>query len=217
MDADKYYRHGRAEVLPFLPAAYARVLEVGCGAGQFGAQLNAAEIWGVEPDPVAAAKAAERYHRVLPGLYDAVAAELPEGYFDLIVCNDVIEHVPDHDAFLASLKRKLAPGGSLVGSVPNVRYYKHLADLLFRRDWHYVDAGILDRTHLRFFTERSLRAALGQAGLRIERFAGINSALRKGIRRNLGKALLLGGLWLVSGGRMADLKYLQFGFRAVKD
>ncbi len=213
---DKYYRHGRAEIMPFLPASYGRVLEVGCGAGHFGAQLHAAEIWGVEPDAVAAQLAAARFHRVLQGFYEAVAAELPDGYFDLIVCNDVIEHVPDHDGFLLSLTRKLAPGGHLVGSVPNMRYYKNLGALLFRRQWQYVDAGILDRTHLRFFTDRSLRDALARAGLRIERFEGVNSALQKGLLKNLGKSLLLGGLWLISGGAMADLKYLQFAFRAAK-
>lgn len=76
-------------------------------------------------------------------MYDDVEAELPEQYFDLIVCNDVIEHMPDHDAFLEQIKRKLAPGGRLLISIPNVRYFSNLYNLLVRKDWEYKDAGVL--------------------------------------------------------------------------
>ena len=107
-----------------IPTDIHKVLEIGCGKGNFKTHFpDSIEYWGVEPNAEARAEAEQRFHKVLAGLYDDVEAELPEQYFDLIVCNDVIEHMPDHDAFLEQIKRKLAPGGRLLISIPNVRYF----------------------------------------------------------------------------------------------
>ena len=81
-----------------------------------------------------------------------------------MVCNDVIEHMADHDRFLRQIRGHIAPGGVLIGSVPNMRHYRALFELLVLRDWDYRDSGVLDRTHLRFFTARSLRRSLTRAG-----------------------------------------------------
>ena len=88
------------------------------------------EIWGVEPNPEAAARASNKLDRVLTGTYDSVASELPDCYFDLVICNDVIEHMPDYDAFLEAIKLKMCPSGHVVGSVPNVRHVTCLFKLL---------------------------------------------------------------------------------------
>lgn len=116
---DYYFKGQRNEVLPLLPATYKRVLEIGCGDGGFASGLlPACETWGVEPNHVVAELASCRLYKVLIGTYEEVVNQLPNRYFDLIVCNDVIEHMRDHDEFLESIKTKLAPDACLVGSIP---------------------------------------------------------------------------------------------------
>lgn len=210
MTSGRYRRHERLEMLDFLPRAYRTVLDIGCGAGLFSARLaSAMERWGIEPDAEAAASAASHLDRVLIGTYEEVETQLPRGYFDLVICNDVIEHMRDHDACLASIRDKLCAGGALVASIPNVRYWEHLKEVVFEGDWRYRDAGLLDRTHLRFFTERSIRRDLERHGFAVERLAGIN-----GLKWRRYPLLCL--MVLLSLGRCRDMRYLQLGVRAIK-
>ena len=212
-DDQGYYRNTRPEVAAFLPAGCSRILEIGCGTGNFRRHFTGAvEYWGVEPVAAVAGEAARTLDRVLTGSFRSVHQSLPEGYFDLVVCNDVIEHMDDHDWFLEAIKGKMRPGGAhLVGSVPNVRYITNLYALLVRKDWQYVDAGILDRTHLRFFTRRSLERALLAHGYSVERLEGINR-IRIGARspaRFALSVLVQGAAWIL--GR--DTLSAQFAFR----
>ena len=159
-----YFNADRSSMGRFLPERYARVLEIGCAAGSFAKTLRQqpCELWGVEPNPEAARQAATMFDHLLQGTYEDTRDRLPDRYFDLVVCNDVIEHMPDHDAFLRHIRTKMTPGAFLVGSVPNVRHITCLYKLLVLRDWPYSNSGILDRTHLRFFTRKSLHRALTQ-------------------------------------------------------
>ena len=209
MGADSnYHRNHREEVAAFLPRNYARVLEIGCGEGRFRANLpQPCEYVGVEPSPSAAKIAAAVLDRVLTGTYDQVMDELPDGYFDLVICNDVIEHMSDHDAFLAAIKKKMAPGAHIVGSIPNVRHFPNLWALVVKRDWHYEDHGILDRTHLRFFTLQSWRRALESNGYRIDALHGINPMY---LGRNPLKVAAKAAMIALAG---ADSRYLQFAWR----
>ena len=196
----------------FLPSSPGKVLEIGCGEGTFAESIaDAKERWGVEPYPEAAAIARSRLDRALNATFDEAVADLPVRYFDTIVCNDVIEHVPDHDRFLCKIKDLLTDGGSLVGSIPNIRYYRTLFDLVFAKDWRYADAGILDRTHLRFFTEKSLRGTLRAHGFGIEVLRGINGGLTR--KAPVSGAAACAAI-VVSLGYFRDIWHLQFGFRA---
>ena len=114
---------------------------------------------------------------MLNGLYEDVYAELPDNYFDLIICNEVIEHFRDHDVFFESIKNKMSKNSYIIGTIPNVRYAKNLYHLLFNKDWKYENEGILDRTHLRFFTEKSLRRTFNKHDFIIDEFYGINSLI----------------------------------------
>lgn len=204
-----YYRNVRHEMVPFLPDRYSRTLEVGCGDGVFASLLApATEVWGVELDAAAAAVAATRMHRVLIGPYDAVVSRIPTGYFDLVVCNDIIEHLSDPEAFLDSVRTRMAPGGHIIASIPNMRHWEVLWQLLVRKDWKYGREGILDRTHLKFFTERSIRRLFEDAGFIVERQAGINGTFNP-VRR-----LVLKTIGVLSLGYYADIEYRQFGLRA---
>jgi 2-polyprenyl-3-methyl-5-hydroxy-6-metoxy-1,4-benzoquinol methylase len=207
----------------FLPDVHARVLEVGCGTGGFYDHLRQpCEVWGVEPNPEAATAATQKMHRVLVGRYDALADQLPDRYFDMIVCNDVIEHMDDHDAFLEAIKKKLRPGGCIVGSIPNVRHITALFKLLITKDWKYSESGILDRTHLRFFTEKSLRRTLQEHGYVIEKFGGVGSIIANGISRKSNKPTAIENLIyraislsvvVLTLGYYWDTQYPQYAFR----
>ena len=144
--------------------------------------------------------------KVLCGAYDDVCAQIPDGYFDVIVCNDVIEHVLDPESFLVSLKSKLAPAGVLVGSIPNVRFWGNLINLLLRRDWKYEDSGVLDKTHLRFFTFKSFRRLMNKAGYELGLMEGIESTRMKILKAIFSPILLLVGF---------DICDMQIMFKAV--
>jgi len=207
-DAEYYAKH-RPEVVPFLPREPSRVLEIGCGEGRFRANLPlTCEYRGVEPSAEAGRLAATVLDAVLVGTYGEVAAGLPAHYFDLVICNDVIEHMPDHDAFLEAIKQKMAPGAYLAGSVPNVRFVSNLFQMLIAKEWHYEDFGVLDRTHLRFFTGRSWQRTLSEHGFVVETIAGINPVDPGATwSRRLAKRAAIAVLG-------ADTRFLQFGFRA---
>lgn len=218
-----YFEANRHEVASLLPSSYSKVLEIGCASGGFSGHLVLpCEYWGIEPNPTAASAARDRLHRVLIGTYDEVASQLPDGYFDLVVCNDVIEHMVDHDAFLQRIKKKMTSSGVIIGSIPNIRHITALAKLLIAKDWPYSDSGILDRTHLRFFTEKSLRRTFDSHGYRIEVIRGLASVIRHGLVRPanplpawMNTAFRLCTLSVVAAtlGAYWDTQYPQFGFR----
>lgn len=202
-----YYKGLRREVVQFLPAGYSRVLEIGCGEGGFRSYVGPCEYWGIEPNHHAAAIARAALSRVIEATYQDAFSQLPDHYFDMVICNDVIEHMVDPEQFLSSIKQKLKVGAVLVGSIPNVRYAGHLFELLFLKDWQYQDQGILDRTHLRFFTEKSMERLFKKHGFLVERLGGIN-----GTPKGIGSLrLLLKNLFILMIG--ADSRFLQFGFR----
>lgn len=205
----EYYANARPEIVPFLPEIYTRVLEIGCGEGRFRLNMKRdCEYFGVEFCAHAAAAAETLLDRVFVGSYDAVARDIPDSYFDLVICNDVIEHMPDHHQFLARIKEKMRPGAFLVGSIPNVRYLPNLFSILFDKEWRYTDSGLLDRTHQRFFTMLSLQRTLLEMGYTVESLKGVNP-LGLG-ERSFRKFVKLAAISLIG----LDSRYLQIGFRA---
>jgi 2-polyprenyl-3-methyl-5-hydroxy-6-metoxy-1,4-benzoquinol methylase len=210
-----YYQYDRREVGSLLPSCYSKVLEIGCGEGRFASNMtHRCEYWGIEPVQSVAEVASQRLQRVLTGTYEGVYDQLPDTYFDLIICNDVIEHMFSHEEFFRSIKRKMENNAYLVGSVPNVRHIENLYWLLIKKDWMYRDEGILDRRHLRFFTERSLKRTIIENDFEIERFQGINSVMRKwpSIGRGVANVFIY-FINLCSFGFYGDIRFLQFAFR----
>lgn len=172
-----YYGHKRPEMLRFIPINARRVLELGCGEGVFSATLKKrrdAEVWGIEYNEKAAQRASTHLDHVLAGDANERIAELPDNYFDAIVCNDVLEHLVNPLATLMQLRSKLKPQGVVVASIPNIRYLPALGKVVFRRDFPQEDFGIFDRTHLRFFTRSSIVRMFETAGYSMRRIKGIN-------------------------------------------
>lgn len=181
---ENYYKNTRNDMLNLLPEYHSSVLEVGCGEGSFKNCLkNVEEYWGIEPYKEAADIAQKKLDVVFNNTYEEVADKIPDNKFDLIVCNDVIEHMIDHNAFLSSIKEKLTDNGALILSVPNVRYVRNLKSLLFNKDWKYKNEGVLDKTHLRFFTEKSLKRTINENGFKMDALQLLNPYKAKGFKK----------------------------------
>jgi 2-polyprenyl-3-methyl-5-hydroxy-6-metoxy-1,4-benzoquinol methylase len=138
-----------------------RLLDVGCGNGQFLAQMQKLgwEVMGVELDPEAVRIAEERFGlRVFQGTLEE--ARLPDGSFDTVTMNHVIEHVPNPIGLLAECRRILRPGGKLVVVTPNIESLGHR---LFREAWR----GLEVPRHLYIFSPRALQECAERAGLKV--------------------------------------------------
>ncbi len=167
---DFYYDGDREDMLKYVPANAKVILEVGCGEGNFAFALkrrNNAEVWGMELDPVSGRKAGGKLDKVLIGDAGLLVKELPDRYFDAVVFNDVLEHLIDPYSLLDYIKIKLKSGGVVVSSVPNIRYFRALIEIIWHQQWRYTDYGTFDRTHLRFFTQKSIADMYGEAGYRV--------------------------------------------------
>ncbi|WP_298462699.1 bifunctional 2-polyprenyl-6-hydroxyphenol methylase/3-demethylubiquinol 3-O-methyltransferase UbiG [uncultured Cellulomonas sp.] len=145
-----------------------RVLDLGCATGYLAQALTERgnRVSGVEFDPRAAEQARPLVERLVVGDLEAPATleELAGETFDVLVFGDVLEHLRDPAEVLTRALTLLAPGGSVVVSIPNVGHGSLRLALLQGR-WEYRQTGLLDHTHLRFFTRSSLDALLRRAGL----------------------------------------------------
>lgn len=153
------------------------VLDVGCGTGALSVLLRDvrnARVHGIEPDVSRAARAAERGIEVHAGVLSP--SLLPSiGQFDIAVYADVLEHLVDPLSELRQVAPFVKSNGLVIISVPNVAHWSVRFDLL-RGNFRYARFGIMDATHLRWFTEETIRQLLDQAGIevvRVRQTAGI--------------------------------------------
>lgn len=164
-----YYSDPRQELLRFVDANEvpygSALLNVGCAGGMDAAHLRAMGVktlHGIEPVDQAASLAMERYDRVAVStlenwIWDGT-------YYDTVVFADVLEHLADPAAALRRARDWLADSGHLFISIPNVRHLSVIVPLVFAGEWRYEDAGIMDSTHLRFFTLKSFDRLLMETG-----------------------------------------------------
>jgi 2-polyprenyl-3-methyl-5-hydroxy-6-metoxy-1,4-benzoquinol methylase len=150
-----------------LVGANKRVLDVGCATGYLARALGAqgCRVSGVEFDPEAAKEASPALEKIVVGDLEQLdmAAEFVGEQFDAIVFGDVLEHLRDPLPLLRSARGMLSPGGCVVISVPNIAHGDVRLSLLQGR-FDYRNLGLLDSTHVRFFTRQSLQAFLKDAG-----------------------------------------------------
>ena len=153
--------------------AGATILDVGCGFATTSERLRRLgnHVTGIESSAVAVATAAGRIDEVIQADLqntDEIARRLGDRRFDVVMFADVLEHVAWPLPVLKSYLRFVAPGGSVIVSLPNVGLWSTRLALLAGR-FEYADTGVLDRTHLRFFTRGSARRLIEAAGLPITR------------------------------------------------
>ena len=159
-----------------------------------------AETWGAEMVPEIGEIAKIKVDHILIGKIEEVIDSLPDSYFDCITFNDVLEHLLEPSAVLKLVKSKLSSNGIIIASIPNVRYISNLSELLLKKDWEYKDAGILDNTHFRFFTKKSMKRMFEHSGYKLLTQEGINGT----------NSLKFKFLNFFTIGFFSDAKYSQF-------
>ncbi|NBY03950.1 MAG: class I SAM-dependent methyltransferase [Betaproteobacteria bacterium] len=172
MPSSAYFTGSRIDLLGVLPSACNRVLDVGCGFGGFGRSLREAgvnEVYGVEINPDAAPYLKNDYTQFWIGDVETVEIPSDTTLFDCIVFADLLEHLRDPWGTLLKYKKWLRPGGYVVASIPNVRNIALVYNLVLRGRWKYEDSGLLDRTHLRFFTRKEIVDMFEASGLKIDK------------------------------------------------
>jgi 2-polyprenyl-3-methyl-5-hydroxy-6-metoxy-1,4-benzoquinol methylase len=210
-----YFQCPRPEMLPFVPADCRRVLDVGCAEGAFGESLKRTrgiEVWGVEPVKSAAATAMTKLDRVIEGVFGP-ETDLPAGAFDCILFNDMLEHMLYPEMALRYARDLLAPGGVVVASIPNIRNFPIVWELVSHARWEYRDCGVLDRTHRRFFTKSSIVNMFETEVYTVESVCGINAYrwIPNASKRLWNVYKLANALFL---GKYDDMKFLQYAIVA---
>jgi len=146
-----------------------KILDIGCGSGELGYLLqkkHKASVYGIELNKKAFKMASLKLTKTLHANIETLEIPFEKQTFDYIIMGDVLEHLIDPKITLVKLKEFLKIGGQIVITVPNIRYWKTMLNLIFRDEWEYQDWGILDYTHLRFFTKKSLTKLLLKANFK---------------------------------------------------
>jgi 2-polyprenyl-3-methyl-5-hydroxy-6-metoxy-1,4-benzoquinol methylase len=147
------------------------VLEVGCATGYVSKvmkeQFNCI-VTGIEIDPTAAEKAKEYCDRVLIGDVEKIdlLEELNKEKFDVVIFGDILEHLRVPEKVLTSMKRFLKDDGYIVASIPNIAHISVALELLEGK-FDYKPLGLLDNSHIRFFTKESIQKLFRESGFDI--------------------------------------------------
>ena len=192
-----YYLMTRQDIASLVPMSCRRILSVGCGEARTEALLMAEgrEVVGIEVNPRAALEATRRITRVLAGDAEVLDLDYPAGYFDCLVYADVLEHLRSPGETLARHLRFLSSHGTVVVSVPNMRFWYAIYQLAVRGDWPYTARGIFDDTHLRVFTLKNVSRMLRDVGLLIDKVEPKYRLLERGVRgRRLAQMAAIGPL-----------------------
>lgn len=207
--SENYYKNKRPEMQDLFPLQAKILLEVGCGEGELAFQLKEKyniESWGVELMEQKAQEASSKLDNVIIGRIEDCLDKLPDNYFDVIYLNDVLEHLFDPKEVLINLRSKLSKDGVVISSIPNMRYYKILKQLIINKNWEYQEEGIMDFTHLKFYTSKSIKNLFLNAGYTISTHKGIRRT--KSLRPYIYNIFLFFTAW--------DIFYLQFATVARK-
>ncbi|OHD64749.1 MAG: hypothetical protein A2176_10490 [Spirochaetes bacterium RBG_13_51_14] len=169
---DRYYDYTRTEILPLLPEKIDRVLEIGCATGNTLMWLKSLKeckwVGGVELNYETAQIAKNRVDACYVGDIESIDLPIASKSLDLILCLDVLEHLENPWQAVKRLHDFLKPDGVIISSIPNVLHYSVLCPLIFRGEFNYAEAGILDKTHLRFFEKKSSLALMENSGLKVD-------------------------------------------------
>jgi Flp pilus assembly protein TadD len=196
-------------LIQYVPQSTRRVLDVGCSGGDFGRrlkELGVEEVIGIELDSRACALAKGVLNDAIEGNIETIDLPFEEGYFDCITFGDVLEHLINPAAVLRKVARFLAHEGVILMCIPNVRFYD-VVQMLINGRWNYADAGILDRTHLRFFTAAEIRLMIEDTGLELLHLGPLSIAQPEHLPLNPDRTLSLVNAVI---GPLTDEDYQEF-------
>lgn len=184
-DSAAYYEQDRLDFVAFIVAhtgIAGRALDVGCAGGLLGSALmkHGWTVYGVEPEAEIAGRASTRLHKVFCETFPSSGVHEGAPY-DAIVFGDSLEHMQDPWDALSVAVDLLSDDGVLFASVPNVSHLSVVRGLL-RGRWQYAESGLLDSTHLRFFTPSSFEEALQAVGLEVFGRHAVRPGLRRGAK-----------------------------------
>jgi SAM-dependent methyltransferase len=167
---DNYFSRIRPDILRLVQGEKKIILEVGCGFGVTAGVLVekgvAKFVIGAEINYYAALQAKANIGRVVCCDIEK-SPFICKNYFDYIIFADVLEHLRDPGATLTRCREMLKPDGKILACLPNIKNWRILRDLVFFDKFEYSSAGILDRTHLRFFTLSSAKKLFTDCGYEI--------------------------------------------------
>ncbi len=205
---DNYYNLIRYDILKLLPDSASKFLDVGCGEGATGAEIKRrmpdSSVTGIELDAGAAKIAATRLDKVINSDLDNARFDFEPEEFDCIIAADVLEHTKDPEKNLNYLKNFLKENGWLLISLPNIRYIVPVLKILGNK-FEYEESGVLDRTHLRFFTLHTMEKFLHDCGFEI---------VKRTSNRNNGWKMKI--LSILSFGILSSFSVYQYIFLARK-
>lgn len=168
-----YYSNVRKDLIAFIrheQSEHIRVLEIGCGIGATLGKIKYkypnSEVYGVEIVDKVAKLGASNFEIICENIEDN-SLPFEERYFDYIIFGDVLEHLREPETVLLNIKRYLKPGGSIIASIPNIMNAETIYQLL-HGFFTYEQAGIRDRTHLRFFTLYEIVNMMERVGYQIK-------------------------------------------------
>ncbi|MGD0335716.1 MAG: class I SAM-dependent methyltransferase [Candidatus Omnitrophota bacterium] len=168
---DYYIDHIVWEIVFEIPEGSNKILDIGCGGALTGLTLKqhkkASEVIGIDISKAAAERAALRIDKVIVGNIEEMDLNLPDGYFDYVILGDILEHLINPWEFLKKINKYLKQNGRMLVTIPNVRCWRVVVPLIFKGAWSYEWQGILDKSHLRFFTKKTIYQLFNDAGLNI--------------------------------------------------
>ncbi|MDP2808965.1 MAG: glycosyltransferase [Rhodocyclaceae bacterium] len=172
-EANQYHNWPRTQLFDLFSHPPRRVLDIGCGAGATGKALKDAfpgvETFGVEVNKAAAGIARQRMDVVMEGKFEEVDLEgagIAPGSLDTVIVADVLEHMYDPWHVLTRLKNYLSPDAQVIASIPNIRNLVVMEELA-KGNWRYEEWGLLDITHIRFFTLNEIKRFFHETGYRV--------------------------------------------------
>jgi len=189
-------------------------LEVGCREATHSLLLKKTfslqETWGIEPEnnKEMVSQAKKNLDYFINDYLTSDTKDLPSDHFDLIIFNDVLEHMYDPWEVLISTKKYLKDDGIIVISIPNIRHKSILKQLIFHDDFQYKEEGLLDITHIRFFTKKTIIKMLEECGYEILKIDSIVVEKKQKIRKRIFNFL--------TNDRFKTIDIFQYGITAKK-
>jgi 2-polyprenyl-3-methyl-5-hydroxy-6-metoxy-1,4-benzoquinol methylase len=211
-----YFSHARSEIFPLLPRNFSKIFEIGCGGG---ATLRALQqhhalsfVGGIDIDRQSIEDLRPHIDLALLGNIEQMQLPKEVNNIDVMLCLDILEHLVDPWSVVKQLHGRLSKNGVIIASIPNVRYLRTSLPLLLEGKWELEDAGILDRSHLRFFVKDTAIQLMTCSGLQLQHVEP--TGLERGRKARLLNLLTLGAFenlmayqYLIRVGRISDSKH----------